>query len=155
MQKKTKAIPVEKTNNQEINDEWKNKYLRALADYHNLEKRCELEFVNQKKQANKNILIKLIAVIDNIDRAEVFVNDAGLRLVKEEFIKILNEEGLKEIDVINKKFDPYTAECIEVVPDEQDDIVLEVVRKGYMLNDSVLRVAQVKVGKKLSVNIKS
>lgn len=127
----------------------RNKYLRALADYQNLERRVEEERKKFQYYAVKEILLKFLEVLDLIEKAEVFIKDEGLKLVKERFLKILKEEGVREIEILGKEFDPNVAECIEVVEDEEEGKVVEVVRKGYFYHDQVLRIARVKVGKKV------
>ncbi len=131
-------------------EEYKNKYFRALADYQNLEKRVDGDRENIGKAVQVQLLMKLLPFVDNLDKAEVFVKDIGLKLAKDHLLKIFQEVGLEELDVINKEFDPYTAEVIDLVPGERDNIVVEVLRKGYRLGDRILRVAQVKVSKKVN-----
>lgn len=126
----------------------KNKYLRALADYQNLEKRIIDEKEKIIKNANKNLILKLLPFLDILDKAEVFIKDQGLKMAKDELLQVLKEEGLEEIDVLNKVFDPEVAEAIDIVKGEKDNIVIEVLRKGYKLNNIILRVAQVRVTKK-------
>ncbi len=98
----------------------------------------------------KNVLLKLLPFLDNLDQAETFVKDNGLKLIKENFFKTLHELGLEEIQVLSKEFDPYNAEAIDMVEGKEDNKVVEVLRKGYKFKDKVLRVAQVKVSKKVS-----
>lgn len=149
MTKKTKHND-KKTQVQENNpDEWKNKYLRALADYHNLEKRVEENRDGVRKRATQSIIIKLLDIMDTIDTAEVFVKDAGLKIVKDQFKSLLAQEGVSEIDVLNKEYDPYTSECTEVVTGDRDNIVFEIIQKGYKQYKDVIRPARVKVTKKL------
>ncbi len=124
---------------------WKNKYLRALADYENLEKRTENQTTDIYKRANKKILLKLIDILDVINQAEVFVKDAGLKLVKDEFEKLLAGEGVKRMELEGKEYDPYVAEVIEMVAGGNSNTVSEVVKNGYTLHDEVLRHAQVRV----------
>lgn len=126
---------------------WKNKYLRALADYENLEKRTENQTTDIYKRANKKILLKLIDILDVINQAEVFVKDPGLKLVKDEFEKLLAGEGVKRMELEGKEYDPYVAEVIEMVAGDKPNTVSEVVKNGYTLHDEVLRHAQVKVSK--------
>ena len=128
-------------------EEWKNNYLRALADYNNLEKRNESQTIDIFKRANKNILLKLLDLYDILEQAEVFVKDDGLKLVKESFERLLASEGVTKMELLNTKFDPYHAECIEVVPGEKPEIIYEIVKNGYKLHGEILRIAQVKVSK--------
>jgi len=131
-------------------EEYKNKYLRALADYQNFEKRVGQEKEEIRNNANKLLIIRLLSFLDGLDKAEIFIKDANLKLVKDNFKKLLKDEGLEEIEVLNKDFDPYTAEVIDLVEGEKENIVVEVLRKGYLLNGKVIRVAQVKVSKSKS-----
>ncbi|EKE14093.1 MAG: Protein grpE [uncultured bacterium] len=130
-------------------DEFKNKYLRAIADYQNLEKRVGEERFELMKMANKNLLIKILPFLDNLEKAELFVKDPGLKISKDQFLQILKEAGLVEIDCLNEEYDPVSAEAVELVPGKEENKVVEVLRKGYMFEDKIIRVAQVKVSKKL------
>ena len=130
-------------------EEYKNKYLRALADYHNLEKRVQEQNEELTRNVTRRLLLNMLPFLDNLEKAEVFLKDEGLKIIKDQFQKTLEKEGLKEMDLRDKEFDPHLAEAVEVVEGDEDNIVTEVVRKGYMLGDKVIRIAQVKVSKKL------
>ena len=129
------------------NDDYKEKYLRALADYHNFEKRVKSEKEEIIKNATKNFTIGLLSFLDNLDKAEEFVKNEGLKMIKDQFLKLLENEGLREVEVIDREFDPHTAEAVGAVSGEKDNIVVEIVRKGYEINGKVVRPAQVKVSK--------
>lgn len=133
-------------------EEYKNKYLRALADYQNLEKRISDQRFELIKMANKNLLVKILPFLDNLEKAEIFVKDQGLKFSKDHFLQILKEAGLEEIEIIDKDFDPVSAEAIEIIPGKEENKVVEVLRKGYKFEDKIIRVAQVKVSKKI-VNV--
>lgn len=145
--KENKNLEIEKLK-KEI-DEWKNKYLRALADYQNFENRIKEERLVLIKTANLNLILRLLPFLDNLEKAEIFIKDQGLKIAKDHLFQILKEVGVEEIEVLNKPFDPVTAEAIEIVKGDKDDIVVEVLRKGYRLGEKILRVAQVKVSKKI------
>lgn len=145
--KENKNLEIEKLK-KEI-DEWKNKYLRALADYQNFENRVKEEKLDLIKSANLNLILKLLPFLDNLEKAEIFIKDQGLKIAKDHLFQTLKEVGVEEIEVLNKPFDPVTAEAIEIVKGDKDDMVVEVLRKGYKLGEKILRVAQVKVSKKL------
>lgn len=130
-------------------EEFKNKYLRAIADYQNLEKRVGEERFELMKMANKNLLVQILPFLDNLEKAEVFVKDQGLKISKDHFIQILKEAGLEEMDLLNKDFDPIFAEAIDIIPGKEDNKIVEVLKKGYKFEDKIIRVAQVKVSKKL------
>lgn len=131
-------------------DEYKNKLLRALADYHNLEKRVADERQEFGKRAVQNFILRILPFLDNLEQAEVFVKDKGLEIVKASFLELLEKEGLKRIDVLNKEYDMHVAEAVDLVEGEKDNMMVEVVRNGYEFNGQIVRPAQVKVSKKVS-----
>ena len=143
-----KQIELELKQAKEQIKEYRERYLRALADYQNLEKRIVQEKAQIIKSANKQLILKVLPFLDNLDKAELFIKDSGLKMIKHEFYRILKDENIEEIQVIGKEFDPQFAEVVDMVEGEKDNIVVEVIRKGYMLNGKILRVAQVKVTKK-------
>ncbi len=128
-------------------EEFKNKYLRALADYQNLEKRVDEERFELMKMANKNLLVKILPFLDNLEKAEIFIKDQGLKISKDNFLQILLDAGLEEIDILNRDFDPVSAEAVDIVPGKEENKVIEILRKGYKFGDKIIRVAQVKVSK--------
>lgn len=128
-------------------EEYKNKYLRATADYQNLERRVNDQMETITIRANKQILIELLDVLDDIERAEAFLKDEGLVLVKSKIIAILEKRGIKHIDVLQKEYDPVVAECIEIVDGEKPNIVVKEIQKGYVIHDEILRIAKVAVSK--------
>ena len=129
-------------------EENKNKYLRALSDYQNLEKRINEERKDWEKKIKKNIFLKILPIVDSLEKAEIFVKDPGLKLIKDQFLQFLKNEGIEEIDLLGKGFNPYLAEAVDIVLGDKDNMVVEILRKGYKLNEEILRVAQVKVSKK-------
>ena len=130
-------------------EDYKNKYLRALADYQNLEKRASQESEHISQTAVKNVLLKLLPFLDNLEKAEMFVKDSGLKMIRDNFYKTLQELGLEEVKILGSVFDPYIAEAIDTVEGKDDNKVVDILRKGYKFKDKLLRVAQVKVTKKL------
>ena len=86
---KNKTNPKESNLDEKNCQEWESKYLRALADYHNLEKRVALQMQDFKKGANKELILKFLDILDSLDRAEIFIKDPGLSLIKADFAKIL------------------------------------------------------------------
>ena len=133
-------------------DEFRTKYLRALADYQNLEKRINEEKELIRNMSNRNLILRLLPFLDNLDKAEIFIKDQNLKMIRDAFYKTLNEAGLEEINILGKEFDPNLAEVIDVVTGEKDNVITEILRKGYMLNGQVIRIAQVKVSKKIIKN---
>jgi molecular chaperone GrpE len=129
------------------NQELQAKYLRALADYQNLQNRTNAQRVQIRQDAAAQTLMMLLPFLDNLEAAEAFVKDPGLAMIKKQFAKQLEEMGLVELEVLDRPFDPHTAEAIDTVESEKDGIVLEVLRRGYAFCDAVIRPAQVRVGK--------
>lgn len=146
--KKTKKETEDQEQSKKLVEEYKNKYLRALADYHNLEKRTGDQREDQAQDVKRRILLEMLPFLDNLDKAEIFLKDEGLKIIKNQFYQTLEKEGLKEVDLIGKEFDPHVAEAVDIIEGEEGNKVVEVIRKGYMLGDRVIRVAQVKVTKK-------
>lgn len=127
-------------------EEWKEKYLRALADYHNLEKRKTAETMEVRRYAGEILLIKLLPVIDTFEQAQAHLNDAGLAISLKKVASFLDEQGVKKIEVVGRAFNPHEMECIEVA-DGEDNQVMEEVLPGYTFRGKLIRAAKVKVGK--------
>lgn len=129
-------------------DHWKNKYLRALADYENLEKRHQEHEMFMQNKIKKHFLTKFLDILDTIYQAEIFVNDPGLKMVKDNFLKILKEEHIEEMDLKGKEYDPYTSEAVDVVEDEKNkNKIIDVLSRGYKMGGEIIRIAKVRVGK--------
>ena len=128
-------------------DDWKGKCMRALADYQNLERRGREEKDEVRTYAAEIILGRLLPFVDTISRVAKHVDDMGLKLALKELAAILQEQGVTQMEVIGKEFNAHEMECIEVVEGE-DNTVVEELLPGYLFRGKVLRVAQVKVGKK-------
>ncbi len=122
-----------------------NQLKRALADYQNLEKRIAEEKSNWIRTANKDLIAKLLPVLDNLFLAKKHISDEGLNLSVQKFVDILHEEGIEQIETTSRDFDPNTMECVSVVAGEENK-VLEEIRAGFSLNGETLRPAQVVVG---------
>jgi molecular chaperone GrpE len=124
-------------------EEKNNLYLRALADYQNLEKRL----YEEKKQDNESLLfrflIDLIELKEDMSKAEAFVKDSGLRLVQNKLDKILARYNVVEVSPLNQKFSPDTMECVQTEEGLKDNIVTKVFSKGYLCNDKLLQPAKV------------
>lgn len=131
----------------ELENNWK----RALADYRNLQKRTEEEKESLVEFISTMLFKRILPTLDNMEMLEKHIKDEGLRMINKEFKQILNEEGVVEIDTLGKPFDPETMDAIEMVADnntngESKNVVIEVLNKGYMLRNKLLRPARVKVG---------
>lgn len=128
-------------------EELKTKYLRALADYQNLEKRVHAEKEATRKFAGEVFLKRLLPILDTFELAQKHLNDPGLALALKELYAFFAEYGVSKIKVLGNEFNPQEMECLEVVEGENNKVTAEVL-PGYRFHGKVLRVARVKVGKK-------
>jgi len=137
--------------------ELQDRYLRLSAEYDNFRKRTLKEKIDLQKSANENLLEGLLPVADDFDRAMQSVDDAkdikavkeGMILISGKFNGFLNQHGVKEIEAISKKFDPDLHEAITKIPAPSKKLkgkVVDVIQKGYFLNDKVLRFSKVVIG---------
>src|SRR5882762_9910891 len=85
---------------------------RMTADYQNLQRRVQDEKYQWIRQANKELLLKILPVLDTLMLAEKHVQDKGLSLAIQQFLKVLEDEGIKKIETKDKDFDPMTMECV-------------------------------------------
>ena len=144
---------------QEIYD-LKNKYAMAYADTENLKKRLQAEADSLKKYRSQSFMTDILPAIDNFERAlESFQNKEdnfykGIKMIYDQLLESMKKEGVEEIKCLNEEFDPSKeqAVCQEEKEDVKENTVLEILQKGYMLKDRVLRTATVKVSKKKEGN---
>ena len=134
-----------KINWQEQINDLENKWKRALADYANLEKRIDSEKQSFVKYSNLKLLEKLLPILDDLERAEKHLKDQGLMLAVNKLREILKNEGVEEIKTQGEEFQPEAMEAIEIVRGPKNKVV-EVLNKGYLMDNRILRVAKVKVG---------
>lgn len=127
--------------------ELEDKYKRALADYQNLEKRVREERADWIKTANKELLLRLLPILDTLILAKKHSKDQSLTVSTGLFLDTLKAEGVEKIETIGKEFDPHLMEVVATETGQEDGKVLEELRSGYRIGERVLRVAQVKVGK--------
>jgi molecular chaperone GrpE len=137
--------------------EQKDKYLRLLAEFDNYKRRSSRERVELSQTAGKEIIVSLLDVLDDCDRAEnqlqLEKSDrdlSGVLLVFNKLRNILQSRGLKVMDSLHSEFDVEKQEAISEVPAPSPDLrgkVVAEVMKGYYLNDKIIRFAKVIVGK--------
>ena len=134
------------------------KALRHQAELINYRKRKDEEVERLLKYSNESLVLEILPVLDNFERAismnnieneetKKFLN--GMNMVYQGLVNALNKFDVKEIECLGKKFDPTYCQAVmtEEIKDKEQDIVLEVYQKGYMLKDKVIRPAMVKVNK--------
>ncbi len=122
------------------------KYLRAIADYHNFEQRTMKERAAIMDRCKRDVLLTFLPVLDNLAKAELFIDDPGLKMIRDQFMQTLQMHGVEEVPLLGETFDPHLAECIELVDGEPEKIV-EVLRNAYRLNGNVIQHGQVRVGR--------
>lgn len=121
------------------------KFKRTLADYQNQEKRHDAQKSILVKLANETLLDKILPILDDLERAQAHLSDAGLGHVVKQFHQVLSAEGLSLIESDAVDFNPEIMDCAEVVSGPKNKVVKTAV-KGYRLYDKVLRPAKVEVG---------
>jgi molecular chaperone GrpE len=121
-------------------------YKRALADYQNLQKRVNDQRSELMLSANRDLLLRILSVLDTLILANKHVDNEGLKVSINQFQDVLKAEGVVKIESEGQDFNPHMMECVAIEEGDENK-VLEEMRAGYMLNDKVLRPAQVKVGK--------
>ncbi len=125
-------------------DRLEEKLARALADYDNLEKRVAAQRREWAVFAKLEVIDKLLPIFDDLNRAEIFCQDKGLRLVADQFRALLRSEGVEEVDTVGD-FNPEQMDCVALVPGKANTVVT-VVQKGYRLGGKTIRPAKVEVG---------
>lgn len=133
----------------------KNAYFKAYADTENLKKRLQAESDNVRKYRIQSFAMEILPVLDNLERAlDIKSDDAniknyakGFEMIYQQLVAILEKEGVKEIEALDKPFDPNFHQALMQEPKEgvESGMVIEVLQKGYMLKDRVLRATLVKV----------
>jgi molecular chaperone GrpE len=136
----------------------KDKYLRLVAEFDNFRKRSARESLETRQTAGKEIIISLLDVLDDCDRAERQLQTAdnidqvkeGIQLVFSKLRSILQGKGLRAMQSVNTDFDVEKHEAITEIPVQDPSLkgkVIDEVQKGYYLNDKIIRFAKVVVGK--------
>lgn len=128
----------------ELND----KYLRLYSEYENYRKRTNQEKADLLINGSREMMKAILPVIDDFERALAATEDEGVQLIYNKMLKILEQKGLKAMEVKGEKFDENLHEAITRIPaadEAQKGLVVDVVEKGYYLNDKVLRYAKVVV----------
>jgi molecular chaperone GrpE len=137
--------------------ELQDRYLRLTAEYDNFRKRTLKEKIDLQKSANERLLEALLPVADDFDRAMQSVEEAkdieavkeGMKLISGKFQGFLNQQGVKEIEAVNLPFDTDLHEAVTQIPAPSKKLkgkVVDVVQKGYYLNEKVLRFSKVVIG---------
>lgn len=138
-------------------DEQKDKYLRLFAEFDNFKRRSAKERIDLIQTAGKDVIVSLLEVMDDCDRAEKQMTEAaeagsnqeGIQLIFNKLRSTLQSKGLKAMESIGADFDVEKHEAITEMPvaDDQKGKVVDEIEKGYYLNGKIIRFAKVVVGK--------
>ncbi|MEX8548115.1 MAG: nucleotide exchange factor GrpE [Mucilaginibacter sp.] len=133
------------------------KFLRLYAEFDNYKRRTSKERVELLQTAGKEVLVSLLPVLDDFERASRAIENAkdvsavkeGISLVQNKFKNLLAQKGLKEMASKGQPFDPEIHEAVTNIPAPNESLkgkVVDVLEEGYLLNDKVIRFAKVVVG---------
>lgn len=149
-----KQLEEERAKSAEYLDNWR----RAAADMANYKKRSEKDAGEMTRFANSVLIARLLPVLDDFERAIQTIPDNlrgltwidGIMLISRKMAAVLELEGLKPIEALNKPFDPNIHEAVihEETDQHEEGTVIAELQKGYRLGDRVLRPTMVKVAKK-------
>lgn len=155
LEKENESLRAENAKLKEQVATLKNDYARAFADTENTRRRLNQEAEQTRKYRIQSFAVEVLPVIDNLERAlaqevtneETIKFRKGIEMTHAQLLNALKNEGVEEIDVIDKPFDANNAQAImtEKVEGVEPGIVTAVLQKGYMLKDRVLRASMVKV----------
>jgi len=138
--------------------EQKDKYIRLFAEFDNYKRRTSKEAIEQRQTAGKEVIISMLDILDDMDRAEQQLQESdteksikdGILLVFDKFRKTLQAKGLKPISTLHSEFDVEKDEAVSEIDVHDKKLKGKVVaelQKGYYLNDKLIRFAKVVVGK--------
>jgi molecular chaperone GrpE len=135
---------------------YKDRWIRLAAEFENYKKRRAREFETLVQSASEDVIRDLLPILDGVGRALAHSENGdtesegfqeGIKMIMEQFPRVLYNRNLKEIETIGKPFDPTVHEALMQMPSEIHDagIVADEIEKGYSLGDKVLRPAKVVV----------
>lgn len=127
---------------------------RLQAEFENYCKRTDKERTEFRQYASEKVIVKLLLIIDDFERALAQLKDVpaetrkGIEMIFKNLHKVLDEEKVEPINAVGLKLDPYKHEVmLQVESDKPEDTVLEELQRGYTMNGKVIRYARVKVSK--------
>lgn len=143
--------------------DWKDKYLRAMAEFDNYRRRSGEEKTDWIKRASEKLALSICDVLDNFDRALMQLNDEqkednfvkGIILIDQQLKAALEREGVKRIDALGQDFDPNIHEALAHIPsDVEEGKVAAIIQNGYTMNDKLIRPVRVAVSSEIKENNK-
>ena len=138
-------------------NELQDKYIRLTAEFDNFRKRTMREKIDMMKSAGEDILLGLLPVIDDFERGLGSIDQSqdlnsvkeGVTLIYNKFKEYIKQKGIKEIEAMHQEFDTDLHDAVTKIPAPEEDLkgkVVDVIEKGYTLNDKVIRYSKVVVG---------
>lgn len=138
-------------------DELNNSYLRLHAEFDNFRKRTLKEKADLIKHGGERVLLDVISLVDDFERALVILHEAenkeamleGMNLIYGKFTNFLKQHGVKEIEAIGQPFDADRFEAVTTIPvqdESQKGTIVDCIMKGYALNEKIIRFPKVIVG---------
>lgn len=160
VKKETKAKVVKKDEKQELIEKYEianDKYIRLSAEFDNYRKRTLKERIDIIKSAGEDIIVNILPVVDDFERALDSMKNAedieavkkGVNIIYNKLVDYLKSRGVKEVDAINKEFDTDLHEAVTKIPAPDKKLkgkVVDVINKGYYLNDKIIRFPKVVIG---------
>lgn len=156
------SVQLEESKNSQLKAEdsareWQDKYIRLSAEFDNYRKRTIKEKTDLIKQANGDLLKDILSVIDDFERGIDHIDKTedieglkkGISLIYNKFVEFIRQNGIKEIEAREKDFDIDFHEALTKIPAPTEALkgkVVDVIEKGYLLNERVIRYAKVVVG---------
>ena len=158
--KQSRVLGTKKDEKQELLEKYEianDKYMRLAAEFDNYRKRTLKERIETIKFAGEDIIINLLPIVDDFERALDSMNDAddinavkqGVNIIYNKLRDFLKSRGVKEIDALNKDFDTDVHEAVTKIPTPDKKLkgkVVDVIGKGYYLNDKIIRFPKVVIG---------
>ena len=150
-QEEVSTEPTETDKLQELEEklaDLNDKYLRLYSEYENYRRRTNQEKADLLLNGSREMMKAVLPVVDDFERALSATDDEGVQIIYSKLMKILGQKGLKAMEAKGEKFDENLHEAITRIPaveESQKGQVVDVVEKGYYLNDKVLRYAKVVV----------
>ncbi len=153
--KETEQIDKKESNNEEV-EILNNRLLRLQADFLNYKSRTEKEKLSSYGNGVSDMILELLPVVDNLERALNTDNSEnntfkeGVQMVYTQLMGILDKKGLKEVEALHKQFDHnvHYGVAFEASDEFEDGIILDVLQKGYTVNDKLVRPAMVRICRK-------
>lgn len=141
--------------------EYKDKYLRSMAEFENYRRRSILEKADWIRHATKELALHICDVVDNFERALAQAKSEdlespfgkGIVLIEKQLVNALQKEGVQKIEALGAEFDPEYHDALAHIPSEyEENMVAAIIQNGYTMHDKVIRPAKVAVSNGTKIN---